>query len=174
MDRERTRFLTFETSKTGKIIIYNLKKKLYRTRSLTLLVSFIGDGAFIFYLSFLKSVNYFWFGGLLWMLSSFILSMFVSVGKIIPLLATGESGNFHPTLNSIRECPVATEQSKIFFRAVSSSSRGIVRVVPFGRLSLGSVNLPPWILRGFAPTGPPPLRQKAITRRRNHHTPTPS
>lgn len=108
------------------------------------------------------------------MLSSFVLSMFVSAGKIISLLATGESGNSHPTLNAIRECPFAAEQSKSVYRAVSSSSRGIVRVVPSGRLSLGSVNLPPWILRGFAPTGPPPLRQKAITRRRNHHPPSPS
>lgn len=108
------------------------------------------------------------------MLSSFVLSMSVSVGKIIRLLATGKGGYFHPTLKAVNECPVATEQSTTICRAVSSFSRRIVRVVPSGRLSLGAVNFPPWILRGFALTGPPPLRQKAITRKRNLHPPSPS
>lgn len=38
------------------------------------------------------------------MLSSFVLSMFVSVGKIITFLATGVSALFHQILDATREC----------------------------------------------------------------------
>lgn len=108
------------------------------------------------------------------MLSFFILSMFVSVGKIIPLLATGQSGNSHPILDAASECFVATNKSITTYRLATTSSVLTTRVVPSVQLLLGPVTFPPWILRGFAPTGPPPLRQKAVILRRNHHPRSPS
>lgn len=108
------------------------------------------------------------------MLSFFVLSMFVCVGKIIPLLATGQSGKSHQILDAASECSVATNKSTNICHAVKSSSLLTTRVVPSGHLLLGLVTFPPWILRGFAPTGPPPLRQKTVTLRRNHHQRSPS
>ena len=108
------------------------------------------------------------------MLSFFVLSMFMSVGKIIPLLATGQSVKSHPILDAASECSVATNKSTTIYRTATSFSVLTTRVVPSARLLPGLVTFPPWILRGFAPTGPPPLRQKAVIPRRNHHPRSPS
>lgn len=108
------------------------------------------------------------------MLSFFVLSMFVSVGEIIPLLAADQSGNSQSILDAESECFVATNKSITTYRSVTLSSLLTTRVVPSARLLLGPITFPPWILRGFAPTGPPPLRQKAVILRRNHHPRSPS